>query len=211
MTRFTAFASDTSEDEEFLVSKRPTKVISRPLTQKNLRLAASQDDHDDDAEDDDYQMTGSGSSQEELPISPRRTRRRPDPNALVEGKDGEYYHAREIDDDELDSEDVETSDSDESDSKPQNGRKGESQPIPWAQRVGVDPQKMHVMQASLFRLPEEEAAMKAQAASTARPRKPHLTWANDTLHRKHSRESDGDLRLATGEVRTFRGRIILVN
>ncbi|KAL6300386.1 nuclear protein 96-domain-containing protein [Sparassis latifolia] len=60
--------------------------------------------------------------------------------------------------------------------------------IPWARQLGVDAQKMHVMQTSLFRVPEEEAAMRQQAQTLARRK--HLLSA--TLQRKHSRDSEGE-------------------
>ncbi|PSR73990.1 hypothetical protein PHLCEN_2v10221 [Hermanssonia centrifuga] len=59
---------------------------------------------------------------------------------------------------------------------------------PWAREVGVDPQKMHVMQASLFRVPEEEAAMKAAAQPISR----RQLVLPSAVSRKHSRDSDGD-------------------
>ncbi|KZT69972.1 hypothetical protein DAEQUDRAFT_668616 [Daedalea quercina L-15889] len=60
--------------------------------------------------------------------------------------------------------------------------------IPWARELGVDAQKMHVMQTALFRVPEEEAALKA--ASQAPPRRRVSVFAG--LSRKHSRDSEGD-------------------
>ncbi|KAI0822929.1 nuclear protein 96-domain-containing protein [Trametes gibbosa] len=60
--------------------------------------------------------------------------------------------------------------------------------IPWAREIGVDPQKMHVMQTSLFRMPEEEKALKALSQPQSR-RKLLLT---SNLTRKHSRDSEGE-------------------
>ncbi|KAI0918514.1 hypothetical protein AcV5_002488 [Taiwanofungus camphoratus] len=60
--------------------------------------------------------------------------------------------------------------------------------IPWARELGVDAQKMHVMQTSFFRMPEEEAALKALSQPTAR-RKP---LPPSLLNRKHSRDSEGE-------------------
>ena len=59
--------------------------------------------------------------------------------------------------------------------------------IPWGQQVCVDLQRIHVMQTSLFRVPEEAAALKAMNA----PKR--TTFLIDkSLNRKHSRGSDGD-------------------
>ncbi|KAI0350876.1 hypothetical protein OH77DRAFT_1498850 [Trametes cingulata] len=68
------------------------------------------------------------------------------------------------------------------------GPAGDPTIIPWAREIGVDPQKMHVMQTSLFRMPEEEKALKA--LTQAQPRRRLLLTSN--LSRKHSRDSDGE-------------------
>jgi nuclear pore complex protein Nup98-Nup96 len=69
--------------------------------------------------------------------------------------------------------------------------------IPWAQQIGVNAQKMHVMQTSLFRMPEEAAALKA----VDQPMRSRRLMAR-TLNRKHSRESDEDAaRFESREVR----------
>jgi nuclear pore complex protein Nup98-Nup96 len=68
---------------------------------------------------------------------------------------------------------------------------------PWARHVGVDRQKMQVMQATLFRAPEEEAAM--QEISRQQPLRKQIMPA---LGRKHSRDSDGEgLRADSRQVR----------
>ncbi|TFY68005.1 hypothetical protein EVJ58_g1277 [Rhodofomes roseus] len=59
----------------------------------------------------------------------------------------------------------------------------------WARDRGIEPQKMHVMQAALFRQPEEEAAMKA-ASQAPQPRRKASVFAG--LSRKHSRDSEGE-------------------
>ncbi|KAF8515568.1 nuclear protein 96-domain-containing protein [Gautieria morchelliformis] len=70
-------------------------------------------------------------------------------------------------------------------------------PAPWPSRIGMEPHKIHVMQASFFRVPEQEAAMKAaaQKATIAGNSKPRLQAdrllnASARLARKHSRGSD---------------------
>ncbi|KAH9848377.1 nuclear protein 96-domain-containing protein [Lenzites betulinus] len=60
--------------------------------------------------------------------------------------------------------------------------------IPWAREIGVDPQKMHVMQTSLFRMPEEEKALKALNQPQSRRR----LLLSSNLTRKHSRDSEGE-------------------
>ncbi|KAI0739083.1 nuclear protein 96-domain-containing protein [Daedaleopsis nitida] len=73
-------------------------------------------------------------------------------------------------------------------SQTRQGPRGDPTIIPWAREIGVDPQKMHVMQTSLFRMPEEERALKALNQPQSR-RKLLLT---SSLNRKHSRDSEGD-------------------
>jgi nuclear pore complex protein Nup98-Nup96 len=69
--------------------------------------------------------------------------------------------------------------------------------IPWAQRIGIDPQKMHVMHASLF--PGRESTEALKQLNTEQTDRTRLT--PNGLHRKHSRDSEGEgLRTATREV-----------
>jgi len=76
-------------------------------------------------------------------------------------------------------------------------RRGDPSIIPWAQRIGIDPKKMHVMHASLFPGPESTEALKQP--NTERTDRTRLT--PNGLHRKHSRDSEGEgLRAATREV-----------
>ena len=70
--------------------------------------------------------------------------------------------------------------------------------IPWAREIGVDAQKMHVMQAALFRAPEEEAALKAAARPP--PRRKVSVFAG--LSQKRGRDSEGEgLRTELRQVR----------
>jgi nuclear pore complex protein Nup98-Nup96 len=76
-------------------------------------------------------------------------------------------------------------------------RRGDPSIIPWAQRIGIDPQKMHVMHASLF--PGPESADTPKQLDTEKTDRSRLT--PNGLHRKHSRDSEGEgLRAATREV-----------
>ena len=78
-------------------------------------------------------------------------------------------------------------------------RRGDPSIIPWAQRIGIDPQKMHVMHASFFPGPESaETQKQVNVEKTDRAR-----WTPNGLHRKHSRDSEGEgvRAAATQEVR----------
>ncbi|KAJ7050563.1 nuclear protein 96-domain-containing protein, partial [Mycena amicta] len=82
-------------------------------------------------------------------------------NALVQDENGDYHYAN-------------------------SGPTSDATVTPWAHRVGVDAQKMHVMQTSLFRVPEETAAIRAERAAQVSLQVPL------PLNRKHSRDSDGE-------------------
>ena len=80
-----------------------------------------------------------------------------------------------------------TSSESESDSDVRNNRRRtHAEVIPWAKRVGVDAQRMHVMQASLFRVPEETLALRAMTQPMRRLK------LSPVIARKHSRDSEGD-------------------
>jgi hypothetical protein len=76
-------------------------------------------------------------------------------------------------------------------------RRADPSIIPWAQRLGIDPQKMHVMHSSLFPAPESAEALKQ--LNVEKHDRTRLT--PNGVHRKHSRDSEGEgLRAATREV-----------
>ncbi|KAA1472029.1 hypothetical protein DENSPDRAFT_800387 [Dentipellis sp. KUC8613] len=190
MARFTAFASDTSEDEdERMQPESPPKPAPPRASHSQSLVKPAQADAD---------MSESESSlmdEDELYESPPHRLSR-DRNALVEGEDGEIYHAHELDDgDDLYDEDSRSSSS----SSPPPDTRREQGVIPWAQKIGVDSHKLHVMQASLFRMPEEAAAL--QALSSEKSERLQLVLPG-SQPRKHNRESEGDAtRLAAREVK----------
>ncbi|KAJ6615151.1 nuclear protein 96-domain-containing protein [Mycena sp. CBHHK59/15] len=125
---------------------------------------------EEDSDDESSSSVSSDLREEDL-----ITRRRPR-NALVEDENGDIQYAHEV-------------------SRP----RVDPTLIPWAQHIGVDAQKMHVMQTSLFRVPEEAAAIRAME----KPTRPHLQ-VPQSLNRKHSRDSDGDgLRFESKERASF--------
>lgn len=139
----------------------------------------------DDSDDSNEDML-----EAELLISPVKQQKQPSRKALVQGEDGEYYHAREVGRAETPT-DVSSSEEESEDevSPPPNARtRQDSSIIPWAQRVGVEPQRMHVMQTALFRMPEEDAALQPSNSS----RKLLALPTAFGMNRKHSRDSDGE-------------------
>lgn len=173
MARFRAYTSDSSDEES--ASERETSAHHATVN---------------DEADSDRESSSSSSSdlhEHELVVSPAR-KVKPTRNALVEDEDGEIHYAHEAHHDRT-RPTVRVS--------PPRRSRGDPTIIPWAQHIGVDAQKMHVMQTSLFRMPEEAAALKAQK----QPIRPQLRIPPQSLNRKHSRESEGDsLRLESREV-----------
>ena len=85
-------------------------------------------------------------------------------------------------------------------SPPPNQPQRDPSLIPRAQQLGVEPQRMHVMQASLFR-PEDDAG----GVSTRR--RLQAMASSLSLSRKHSRDSDGEgLRQDSQQVNPYLGR-----
>lgn len=204
MARFRAYTSESSgsddEDHKSVDEKIPEK-------QKSPSRVPSKAEHEQLSESEESESSASSSSSEMqadelMPSPPRRRQKRktPDRNALVEDENGEIHFAHEVE--------VRVSPpSSPSRSSPPRPNLNTRDPtvIPWAQHVGVDAQKMHVMQTSLFRMPEEAAALKAlneppkaKGGAIRLDVKPK----NQAINRKHSRDSDGDgLRLDSREVR----------
>lgn len=181
MARFSAYTSDTSEDEDDNQSSSSSLEEVNP--RHASRLPEVDEDEDEEEEESEEESESGSSDMHEDELSPL-ARKKPTRNALVEDEDGDIYYAHEVG-----QRSVSLSKS------PPPRAHGDPTIIPWAQQIGVDAQKMHVMQTSLFRMPEEAAAMKA-IDSSVRPQ--FLLPLN--LSRKHSRDSDGDLRIDAHEV-----------
>jgi nuclear pore complex protein Nup98-Nup96 len=104
-----------------------------------------------------------------------------------------------VEDEDEDVRQVELVDATAGPSKP----RGDPTLIRRAQQIGMDAQRMHVMQTSFFRMPEEAAALRAMN----RPTRAQIQITARTLRRKHRRDSDGDgLRFDLREVRARRAR-----
>ena len=197
MARFTALPSDTSEDEKYVASppkkpphSRPRHPFPPPRVQnvnEDADMASdsgsSRADGEDDGEDEDDLPSDSSRLSPDIQRATARARAGGDNYATEEQGDGE--------------ESSESSRSSVEVLLPEH-RRGDPSIIPWAQRIGIDPQKMHVMHASFFPGPES-AAEALRHSSAEKPNRTRLT--PNGLHRKHSRDSEGDgLRAATREV-----------
>jgi nuclear pore complex protein Nup98-Nup96 len=174
MARFRAYTSDNSDEGSTSESDTQGQHV-------NEEEAESESDQESSGNSSSSEM-----QEEELFTSPSRPSRKPNRNALVEDEDGEIRYAHEVEDGRRI--DVRVSPASSSSTSPPSRNRGDPTIIPWAQHVGVDAQKMHVMQTSLFRMPEEAAALRAMN----QPTKPNLRVPLQPLNRKHSRDSDGD-------------------
>ncbi|KAG6908251.1 hypothetical protein DXG01_005585 [Tephrocybe rancida] len=174
MARFRADFSDSSDDDS----------SSEPEVQREAEAS------EDESESEDEVLRSLSPEMREDELMPPRARRRkqPDRNALVEGEDGEIRYAHEIDGDRVPN--LRVSEASSSSPPPHPRARGDPTLTSWAQHVGVDAQKMHVMQTSLFRLPEEAAALKA--LNQPQSSRAGLRVPLQPLNRKHSRDSDGD-------------------
>jgi nuclear pore complex protein Nup98-Nup96 len=200
MARFRAFDSDasssSSEDEQEVQQLNDKRQPNKPQAAPAYEPEDDQEEEEEEEAESSESEGSSGFLEEEL--IPRRSRSR---KALFQDENGDFQVAG---DDE---------DSDEESSSPLSSRSsppvdpravGPGQNIiPWARHVGVDAQKMHVMQSSLFRMPEEAAALKALNQPPAKRRTvAALNLGLPTLNRKHSRDSEGD-GLSTGSTEVF--------
>lgn len=197
MARFSAITSDSSDDEQTPYTsqdahKQPPGSPSRSVNMdQDPQSSGSEEDEDievDEEEEDDEEDESEDTSdmdEDDLAVEKAPAPRSRN-HALVEDSDGEiqYKHTRSR------SESSTSSDSDSEDA-----RQGTTV-ASWAGRVGIDAQKMHVMQTSLFRMPEEAAALQAMN----QPIRPRFKLS-PTVSRKHSRDSVGDGRLDSQEVR----------
>ena len=205
MVRFSAYntdsASNTSDDGDDHTSSgeapRATSVVE------------SESNAENDVDDDPSSSSSSSSEmqEEELLFSPpaqRKYSRKQNRNAFVEDENDDTHVAHHL-------VHVRVSPSSSSNASPPaktrlNNPRDDPTIIPWAKHVGVDAQTMHVMQTSLFRMPEESAALKAlqQVPKPTTTVRLDISARNRTMNRKHSRDSDGDgLRIDSREVGLF--------
>ncbi|KDR80187.1 hypothetical protein GALMADRAFT_61996 [Galerina marginata CBS 339.88] len=201
MARFRAYSSDASSSDE-----EPEGPNDVEVPEKESRQVLSDVEDDQHSESESSSSSSSSEMQEdELISSPPRPHRksRQDQNALVEDQNGDIHFAHEVN--------VRVSPASSSSHSPpaktRLGARGDPTIIPWAQHVGVDAQKMHVMQTSLFRMTEEEAELKAMNDSSKAQKSNNrldVHSKTQTINRKHSRDSDGDgLRFDSRERASF--------
>ena len=204
MIRFSAYndsGSNTSDEEDDHTSSGEAP--------RAASIVEPEPNAESDVEDELSSSSSSSSvmQEDELLSSPparRKFSRKQDRNALVEDESGDIHIAHHQDH-------IRISPSSSSNSSPPtktrlNNPRDDPTIIPWAKHVGVDAQTMHVMQTSLFRMPEEAAALKAlqQVPKPMTTVRLDISVRNQTMNRKHSRDSDGDgLRIDPRDVGLF--------
>jgi len=172
MTRYRAYSSDSYDSDEGHRQKTKANAAS-PITEPS----------EYDSADEDESLSESGASslrsshmsdKDSASTAARTSSISRKGNALVEDKNGEIRYVHEVD------------------GVPAHGPMDVDPPtIPRAQQLGVDVQKMNVMQTSLFRMPEQTAALKALQGKTSWKRL-DLAPPSTTQQRKHAREPDPD-------------------
>jgi len=174
MARFRAFLTDSESDAEE-TTQNATTTARPPGGLADVSMA-----------EDDSEEAGSGSELSQ----PSPEHRKRSGKALVHLKDERGYRASktrrsESPADVSASEEESVSDSEDDESPPPDQPQADPSLIPRAQQLGVEPQRMHVMQASLFGL--------GDGVEGAPTRHKGLALSTSlSLSRKHSRDSDGE-------------------
>ena len=171
MARFSAFISDSSSEGD--------EYDSSPENGKRPKKAKGTSEQDDESDSHHVLSSGDESSSSSSSLSSRRRRKTKRVAVKRTGSRGG------------------TADAEEGYAHEVVVRAPTSSPpptdptiLPWAQQIGVDAQRMHVMQTSFFRMPEEAAALKA--LNLPPPPRPTVRKTIQSLARKHSRDSEGD-------------------
>ena len=173
MARFRAFLTDSESEAEETTQNATT--VTRPPADVSMA-------------EDDSEEADSGSNSESSRRSPGHPKRTGMALAHLKGEKG--YRASNPRRSESPtyistSEEESEADSEDNESPPPNQPQVDPSLIPRAQQLGVEPQRMHVMQASLFRTEDD-----AEGVPTRR--RPLALSSSLSLTRKHSRDSDGE-------------------
>jgi nuclear pore complex protein Nup98-Nup96 len=176
MTRFRAFLTDSESEAEETTqnSTTTTQPLAKPA---DVGMA-----------EDDPEETASGWESESSQPSPKHQKRTG--KAPARPKDEKSYRATksrrsESPTDASTSEEESETGSEDDESPPPNQPQVDPSLIPRAHQLGVEPQRMHVMQASLFRPEDGVEGVPTHHKALALSSSLNLT-------RKHSRDSDGE-------------------
>jgi nuclear pore complex protein Nup98-Nup96 len=175
MARFRAFLTD-SESEADETTQNATTATRPPVKSADVAMTGGDAEVTDSESESDSGEPSSG-------------HRKRTANALVLRRDEKNYRRsksrRSISPTDVSASEEESVSGSEGDSPPPNQPQVDHSIIPRAQQLGVEPQRMHVMQASLFR---NEGGMEGAPAR----HKALVPARSLSLSRKHSRDSDGE-------------------
>ena len=174
MARFRAFLTDSESEAEENTENAATG------TQPPAKPADASMAEDDSGESDPGSVSGSSEP------SPRHRKRTG--KALVRQGGGGNYRgskSRRSESSTDASEEGSETGSEDDESPPPNQPQVDPSIIPRAQQLGVEPQRMHVMQAALFRPEDDLEGVPARHRALAKS-------SSLSLSRKHSRDSDGE-------------------
>lgn len=176
MARFRALLTD-SESEAEETTQNATTATHPPAKPADVSMT------EDDSEEAD-------SGEESESSQPSLKRKKWTGKALVRLKDEKGYRAprsrrSETPTDASTSDEESQTDSEDNESPPHNQPQVDPSLIPRAQQLGVEPQRMHVMQASLFRTEDDVEGVPTRHRALA-------LSSSLSLTRKHSRDSDGE-------------------
>lgn len=176
MARFRAFLTD-SESEAEETTQNATAIAYPPAKPVDVNMT------DDDPDEADTESESESSQ-------PSRKHGGRAGNALARLKDEKNYlsskpRRSESPTDVSTSEEESEADSDDNESPPPNQPQVDPSLIPRAQQLGMEPQRMHVMQASLFRTEDGVDGVPTRHKALA-------LSSSLSLARKHSRDSDGE-------------------
>lgn len=194
MTRFRAFDSDSSDEDD----EQQLKPVSSEPDDEEPEQQDEESESEDEEDVQEYSEEESGSDDSAMLEDQLIERRRRSRKTIIPDEDGEF---QVNDEDEEEENSPRSSPSRRSPAGDHTGANQNPSIIPWARHLGVDAQKMHVMQSSLFRMPEEAAELRAlnQQQPPTRP-KVVAALAAPSMNRKHSRDSDDGARTESREV-----------
>ena len=175
MARFRAFLTD-SESEADETTQNAANATQPPVKSVDANVTAdASEETDSESESDPGKPSSKHRRRTGKVLVLRRDRKAHRGSKSRRSKSPTYAST---------SEEEPESNSEDDESPPPNQPQVDYSIIPRAQQLGVEPQRMHVMQASLFRT---EGGVEG-----APTRHKALVPASLNLSRKHSRDSDGE-------------------
>ncbi|KIL64129.1 hypothetical protein M378DRAFT_198555, partial [Amanita muscaria Koide BX008] len=185
MARFRAYTSDSSDDDDQSIQDLHDTSSDSKQRAQGSKKAPANSEREEDSDSHHGLTSGEESSGSTSSVSSQRRKksRHTQPKRIT----ARSQVSEEEGDDVLYGDEVAIR---APTTSPPPGHPADPTILPWAQQVGVDSQRMHVMQTSLFRMPEEAATLKV--VHQPPPARSTIRKPISSLNRKHSRDSEGD-------------------